>query len=714
MILSCFAGTASAMASDGADTSAIAAQVKEIFRTRCFECHGGSATQGGVDVLSAPAMREIGAVVPEEPDESLVYQVLIESDEDVRMPRGLPALQPEEITVVRQWIVSGAAEFPDDVSSSRDSADAEQYRGADYLLEQIVEHQRSLPSSERRHFRYFSSHHLLMGGATKEELQRQRDALSKAINHLSRERQIVRPEVVNPEIATLFAVDLRDLGWHREVARSTSSSGAVLNLFDLVLLEYPYGVIYEDSEAYDAVAFEYMNPSQMVRPTPYVRTDWFSSVATLPPLYHDLLQLPRTLEALEKQLGVDAEDNLEQRIAQRAGMAVSGVSRNNRAVERHPSQHGAYWKSVDYASSKGTESIFADPMHLVGAGGEMIFNLPNGLQAYFIVDAAGSRLDFAPTSIVTDKFAQDKTVRNGLSCIRCHDRGIKDFRDDVRPAVEKITGSGLIDKRGTLELYPQRKEFSELVAADQQRFLHAMEMALGATQQEEPLTPVSKRFLDAPLQLIAVAGELGLASAEDLRVIVRQPQLTGLGLVALADAGVVRRDAWEDYYDRVVTALGLGIPVVPIDALSRPDYLPTNTRLDVRMTTTKKNNIFAPGDELAIHIENKGGESIFFELLGRSSAGEVASLVPAGTILQAGQTLRFPETGFLKVKAALGSEDIILYAGKTDFPAAQILRGKNIADRIVHPLYTLTRDQGLQVENDARAMIKRTLTIETR
>src|SRR5437868_9240596 len=30
---------------------ALAAQVKQIFRTRCFECHGGKSTQEGVKIL---------------------------------------------------------------------------------------------------------------------------------------------------------------------------------------------------------------------------------------------------------------------------------------------------------------------------------------------------------------------------------------------------------------------------------------------------------------------------------------------------------------------------------------------------------------------------------------------------------------------------------------------------------------------------------------
>lgn len=705
------------LAAEASDEAKLAAKVKEVFRSRCLECHGGSAVQGGVEVLKVAELRELEYASPGEPDDSLLYQVLVEQDEDARMPLGQPPLEADEIALVRRWIAAGAQDFPADVAGLvSEENENDKYREPDYLLEQILNHQRSLPLEDRFFIRYFSSHHLLVGGATRDELQRQRDALYKALNHLSYQKLLVRPEVVNPDIETLFAVDLRKLNWHRTVAKSEvgSSDTHELNNHDLVILEYPYSIIYEASQTYDSLAQEYLRPSKMIRPIPYVRIDWFCSTATLPPLYHDLLQLPQTLDELEDVLDVDSSDNIEQRIAKRAGMAVSGVSRNNRAVERHPYEHGAYWKSIDYVSSKGSDNIFIDPIHLVGTGGEMIFNLPNGMQAYYISDAAGGRLDFAPTTIVTDRLAEDKTVRNGLSCMRCHDRGMKAFQDNVRPAVELISGSGQIDKRSALELYPTHKVMDELIQADQERFLTSVEKLLGHPQEDEPLTPVSKRFLEAPLQLHTVAGELGLKSTDELRVIVRQPRLTGLGLVSLADAGVIRRDMWEDFYDQVITGMGIGIPVISMDGVTRHDYIPPTSTVDVRVSTSRRNNIFSPGDELAIFVENKGSQPVFIEMLGRSFSGKLATILPAGTKLAAGEKRRFPEEGSLKVKPALGSEQIIVYAGEKEFPGAAIVRGDNVTDRIVHPFYQQEGNGRPKFQHDPRGLIKRTLTIETR
>ncbi len=667
--------------------------------------------------MNVSELRDLEYAVPGHPDDSLIYQVLLEEDEDARMPLGQPTLDADELALVRRWIAAGAKDFPGDVVGPiTQGKQGNKYHERDYLFEEILNHQRGLPLEDRFFIRYFSSHHLFVGGATQEELKRQRDALFKAINHLSYQKELVYPEVVNAELETLFAVDLRKLNWHRAVATADKDTKATesLNIHDLLLLEYPYAIIYEDSRKYDSLVQEYLHPAKMMRPVPYLRIDWFCSTATLPPLYHDILQLPQTLAELERDLRIDSEDNVEQRIAKRAGMAVSGVSRNNRAVERHPYEHGAYWKSIDYISSKGTDNIFIDPIELVGTGGEMIFNLPNGMQAYYIADAAGVRLDFAPTSIVTDRLAEDKTVRNGLSCIRCHDRGMKSFQDDVRPAVQLIAGSGHIDKRAALELYPPHKQMNDLVQGDQERFVLSVEKLLGHAQDDEPLTPVSKRFLEAPLQLHAVSGELGLKSSDDLRVIVRQPQLTGLGLVSLADAGVIRRDMWEDFYDQVITSMGIGIPVISMDGVTRPDYIPPTSSIDVRLSTSRKNNIFSPGDELAIFVENRGGQPVFIEMLGRSFSGKLATILPAGTKLDAGEKRRFPEEGSLKVKPALGSEQIIVFAREAEFPGATIVRGDNIADRFVHPFYENVGKARPKFEHDPRGMIKRTLKIETR
>ena len=97
----------------------------------------------------------------------------------------------------------------------------------------------------------------------------------------------------------------------------------------------------------------------------------------------------------------------------------------------------------------------------------MIFTLPNGLQAYYVTTPRGG-IEFAPTSIVVDEFAYSRTVRNGLSCIRCHDRGIQTFTDVVRPTVQKLPNASEagMNVDAVLKLYPEQTKIDALVKGE--------------------------------------------------------------------------------------------------------------------------------------------------------------------------------------------------------------------------------------------------------
>jgi mono/diheme cytochrome c family protein len=701
----------------------LAARVKEIFRSRCLQCHGGSKTNAGIKILDHDLLVHRKAkVVPGKPDASELYQLITASDDSVMPPAGQPRLGQADIDLVRQWIVAGAPPFPADVDRPVEKDKDKSLKdvvGVDYVLKKILAHVRTLPPADRRFIRYFSINHLLSGGATRAELDLQRDALAKAINHLSWEPALVSLVSIDEPVNSVFAIDLRQLGWNKQpfdVVRDGKVAGhSTWNLFDLVLLEYPYAVVYEDSETYDRLAEEYLRPSGMVRPIPYLRAGWFVSTATQSPLYEDLLQLPFDLKELETSLGVDSAADVRDAVARRAGMAVSGVSNNNRVVERHPMRYGAYWKSFDFRSSKGQENVFKDPIHLHPTGGEMIFNLPNGLQGYYVANGKGERLNAAPTEIVTDKFAEDKTVRNGLSCIRCHDQGLKGFEDAIRPALKQLPGAPGFDKQAALALYPPQAEMDGYVREDGERFRAALTKVLGRPQVREPLIPVTQRFLDGPLQLGTAVAELGLADPSGLPALFRTPQFAGMGLIALASEGVVRRDMWEDYYDQVVRQLGTGVPIVPLDGLNRRDFAVSPTTLAVDLKTSKRNNVFEPGDELAIFVTNKSHQDIHIELIGSSTTGNKVILTPGVIVVKAGQQYRFPTQGTLKVQRGLGKEQITLFAGFKVFPPGVLLRGKGVTDRVVHPFYDLRReDARLLVGFDPAQMVKKTIDIETK
>jgi serine/threonine-protein kinase len=711
------------------DPAALAARVKEIFRTNCFECHGDKEPKVGVRVLDVDNLvARKKKVVPGKPDDSKLFQAISATDDNVMPPDGRPRLSQQDIDTVRLWISKGAVNFPDDAAVPAEPKRDKAFKdvvGVDYVLKKIRAYIGTVRAQDRRYLRFFSFNHILTSGATPDELELQRQALAKAINHLSGETEIVQPQPIEPT-NTVFVVDIRKLGWHAQpftrMKGQQKLGTSSCNLYDLVLLEYPYAIAYEDSETYERLCEEFLVPAGQIRPIPYVRADWFVCTATLPPLYEDLLQMPYTLQELEEQLKVKADDNIRNGVARRAGMTVSGVSRNNRVVERHPLAGGAYWKSFDFRSSKGRENMFADPINLNPSGGELIFTLPNGLQGYYVADAKGVRIELAPTDIVTDKIAEDKTVRNGLSCIRCHDAGMKTFSDRVRPALLQLPGKPGFDKRAALDLYPEEAEMEKLLKDDGSRFLEAMKKVLGKEQAGEPLTPVSKRFLDGALSLPEVAAELGLAKPDGLEAAFRMPNFAALGLVQLAADGVVRRDSWEDYYDLVVRQLALGTPVTPVDGFNRRDFPAGAAPFDVELKTNKPSGVLVAGDLIKILVVNKSTKKLFIELIGSSAKGAKVIVTSPGLVVEPGQTYATPA---FKVRGEVGKEQITLYASDVAFPAGELLtttpdeaskkRGRRIADRVVHAFYRLENKNGrLQLTGEPVRLVKKTIDIETR
>ena len=79
-----------------------------------------------------------------------------------------------------------------------------------------------------------------------------------------------------------------------------------------------------DQRLLGGLAQEFLELANQVRPVPYVRSDWFVSIVTQPPLYEDFLQLPRTIKELETLLGVDSAANLTNAKVVRAGLAPQG------------------------------------------------------------------------------------------------------------------------------------------------------------------------------------------------------------------------------------------------------------------------------------------------------------------------------------------------------------------------------------------------------
>ncbi len=534
----------------------LAQEAYTIFQKHCLGCHGehGSFTEQLI-IDHAALVAPGGAVIPGDPNGSVFFQRLIETTPAKRMPLNQPPLSADVIGTIRQWIAAGAPTW--------EAAYDVNFITMDAMLTAIEDHLESLAPFDRSSARYFTLTHLYNAGESPEALRAYRLALSKLINSLSWGSGVINPEPIDQQ-ETIFYIDLRHYEWDIRNEAWT-----------LIEAEYPYSIDFEP-ETQAGLHEKLANlREEMGCDEPFVHVDWFLATASLPPLYHDILDLPETDRELERELGVDVARNIATAPGVRvwrAGFNDSGVSNNNRVVERHTSRYGAYWKSYDFAGSSGAQNIFTHPLSFRHDGGEVIFNLPNGLQAYYVSDASGNRIDEAPTNIVSNPAASDPVVRNGLSCIGCHTEGMKTFEDEVRTVVEK--GADTATKVQALRLYVTQSVMDELVAEDKAHYKKALEETGGVFGGIEPVHRFYEAF-QGPVDAAHAAAAVGMETEAFLEKVRENPSLRGLGLSALeSQNGNVQRDAWTSNFDTVISELhSPGDTLTPPD-VQVPDYRP--------------------------------------------------------------------------------------------------------------------------------------------
>ena len=523
----------------------IAQDVYAIFEQSCLICHGPDGAYKETLLIEHNSLiTENGPVVPGNPEASRLYKRLL-GEGGPLMPLGGPPLPNPQIETVKNWILAGAPDW-----AAAPTTDG-QFISSSEILNTIEAHLMSLSSFDRAFARYFTMTHLYNAGETAGILQEYRKGLSKLVNSLSWEREITNPQSIDPQ-RTIFYIDLRHYEWDRNDGW-TQIEGA-----------YPYHIGFEAPT--QTILQQQLGrlQTEMKCNIPSVHVDWFVATASLPPLYHELLSLPLTDRELETRLEVDVARNLINAPGVdvwRAGTNNSGVSNNNRVIERHTSRYGAYWKSYDFAGSVGTQNIFNHPLSFTHDGGEVIFNLPNGLQAYYVTNASGFRLDDAPINIVSNPAASDPTVRNGLSCFGCHTEGMKTFEDEVR-AVIKNNASPAYDKAQALRLYVEQSKMDALLQEDTDRYKQALEATGGAFGTIEPISRFHEVF-QGTVDAAYAAAVVGIETEAFLEKIRENVGLQNAGLLVLdSPNGSMKRDAWTSSFRDIVFSLNFPTAIV--------------------------------------------------------------------------------------------------------------------------------------------------------
>ena len=535
----------------------IAQDAYAIFEQSCFICHGPAGSFKESLLIDHNTLIQNGTVIPGNPNASELYNRLVATDTTKRMPLNQPQLSTQAINTIRDWILAGA---PDWTATSSTDGD---FISPGEMLNTIETHLMSLPSFDRAFARYFTMTHLYNAGESAPVLKAYRNGLSKLVNSLSWGGTVSNPEPIDPQ-ETIFYIDLRHYEWDRNDGWTQIEQA------------YPYHIGF-DAPAQTALKQQLERlQTEMKSNIPSVHADWFVATAATPPLYHDLLSLPLTDSELETRLGVDVDRNRRDAPGVRvwrAGFNNSGVSNNNRMVERHAFRDGAYWKSYDFAGSVGTQNIFNHPLNFTHDGGEVIFNLPNGLQGYYLVNASGSRLDAAPIDIVSNPAASDPTVRNGISCLGCHTEGMKTFEDQVRSVIENNINP-TYDKAQALRLYVEQSKMDTLLGEDMERYRVALAKTGGAVDDIEPIQRFHEVF-QGSVDVAYATAVVGLETEAFLEKIRENVGLQNAGLLVLDSAnGSMKRDAWTSNFRDILFALDFPKLVDKTPEVPEPDRLP--------------------------------------------------------------------------------------------------------------------------------------------
>lgn len=546
-------------------------------------------------------------------DREMPYDIAYEGD------RRYPHVTADDLQTLERWIVSLGAR----TTAACNNRIPVTPSAVGSLIAADLER---LPAARRGTTRYLTLMHLANTCSDANAMRVYRQGAIKLVNSLSRAPKPVKVETIDAD-ASILRINLADIGWAPAD-------------WDTVLSAYPYGT-QPASQAHAVIAAVTQTPIAAVR------ADWFAYAAAQPPLYDDLMQLPNSLNELAREQGVNMEANIRNFVAQRAGFQRSGISQNNRMIERHGGRSGYFWTSYDFAGNRGSQNLFAFPLGpgpngFQHDGGETVFSLPNGFQGYYLSSATGARLDKGPTSMVRDPSRKDSAVTNGISCMGCHDQGLRRARDEVR---DIVLGQRALprDVRDKVEaLHPSHARMDQLIEQDMKRFADAMAQAgldpALKLNGVEPINALAKRYED-DVDIAAAAAELGIDKSKVKSSSADQKFYT---LVRRLEQGAVPRDQFELAYRDMAVAM-TDQKVVRVAGQRAREKLPEAARTD-ELSLTSDADFYRPGDGPVFTITST--RDCYLTLTNVDEKGEGTVLLPnrfqQNNLIRAGEPFQFP------------------------------------------------------------------------
>lgn len=596
-----------------ADPTAAAAY--RVLEKHCARCHQGGRSNGPApaaafgNVLRLDELAESPQLVrPGNPDASRLYVMMLRRLmplDDHLDATGQPGPTSSEIAAVRAWISS----LPEPGACR------------DRRIVTIADHAAALAqlgagtTEDRSMLRFLSLAHLHNGCVRFETLAAYRQAIVRLFNSLSWKPDPIAVPPIDVS-RTLFKINLNDLGWLPEHWERIMRSGAdPLGLTPVlpVAARQPFGTT-----------------------VPVARADWFAETVLNSPLYYDVLGLPGTGPEILKILQIDATGSLESGRGLRVGVKPSMFASQPSLLERLSGRTGAFWQAYHRFARDAAVDLPAfvdmsvsEPVPLQAS--RIMFTLPNGLPAFYVVGQRGDRLDSLPPEIALPSSATHGEIRGGLDCLACHRSGPaeRDTANLPRPAADAIAS----DRRA--------------VAGALRRIGIDPALTLDGV---EPLVALAREYVK-PLDGFRAAAEAGV-EWEDLARLADQEGPASVLARRLVQGLVVREEVEARARD-LLTALGRTLPepivesagVVAAKAASDFDYKPIDPGPGLVLYSDKIH--YRKGDLLQLAV--RVSADCHLTLISIDQRGRGTVLFPSdfetNTLVTAGRELRLPGSG---------------------------------------------------------------------
>ncbi|MEJ2669106.1 MAG: hypothetical protein P8077_02190 [Gammaproteobacteria bacterium] len=352
----------------------------------------------------------------------------------------------------------------------------------------------ALTSEQLERVQYISLHEAYNEGASERELDVYRVGVSKTLNLISRyASDIVNPTAID-ERSLIYRINVDDY-WSQNQADAQSVWARI-----------------------QAGPQEGLN--QGVKED-YIEACQLGYAASRPRVYNAVMELPFFASQLESELKVDKSNGVDSFKFFTIGNEVS-INENDRSVWlARTEDNRQYWRSFD-AFSFLNPALFTDPIlefnpdlsaprRVVGSAAEIIFELPNGLDGYYIAGAANQKREDAFTFVVCDperggpcfdreSGQEELRLINGASCIDCHEDGMKFMYDELTPMIAEGTDIFTEAERARIaELYPGQTFLDAALREGRERFQSAMTTMIDAMA----VSPAEYVRIDEPVNALA-------------------------------------------------------------------------------------------------------------------------------------------------------------------------------------------------------------------